>query len=482
MKRIFEKGSPGRSGFRFAPLEVEPETAVPEGLLRPEPPALPEMSQLDVIRHFVNLSRRNFAIETTFYPLGSCTMKYNPRFHENVAALPGFSDLSPHLPSIRGGTAACQGALEVLYESDRLYSELLGFAEFTMQPLAGAHGELTGLMLIAAWQKDRGEGRDVMLIPDAAHGTNPASCTLAGFQVRVVGTDPMGNVDMAALADALDDRVAGLMLTVPNTLGLFDPNARKINERVHEAGGLVYADGANLNAIVGRVRPGDLGFDIMHINLHKTFSTPHGGGGPGAGPVGVAEKLVPYLPIPRVVRRADGLFGTEEGHGKSIGHVAPFFGNFGTILRAYAYLLTLGREGLRRVSENAVLNANYLRVRLKNHYRSAFDRVCLHECVLSADRQAEKGIRALDVAKALIDRGFHPPTIYFPLIVPEALMIEPTETESKETLDAFVDAMIEIAELAESDPEKLKQAPVTAPVRRLDEARAARKPDLAGLE
>jgi len=480
---IFEKGSPGRKGITLPPLDVPEAPPLPEAVRRSEPAPLPEVSELTAIRHFVNLSRRNFAIETTFYPLGSCTMKYNPRFHEVLAALPGFARLHPLLPYIEGGESLVQGALALLYESQELYSRILGFADFTLEPLAGAHGEFTGLLLIAAKHRDRGEGKErtTILIPDSAHGTNPASATLAGFTTKEVKTDRLGNVDMEDLKRALGPDTAGLMLTCPNTLGLYDPNVRKINNLVHEAGGLVYADGANLNALLGRIRPGDLGFDIMHINLHKTFSTPHGGGGPGAGPVGVSEALVPFLPVPRIVRNGDGNFRLEKNGKKSIGHIAPFYGNFGVLLRAYAYLLTLGREGLPRISENAVINANYLRVRLKDHYRQAFDRICLHECVLSAKGLARNGIRALDVAKGLIDRGFHPPTIYFPLIIDEALMIEPTETESKETLDDFINAMIDIAETAENNPAALHQAPKTTPVGRIDETEAARHPDLADL-
>jgi glycine dehydrogenase subunit 2 len=481
---IFNKGSAGRRGTALPGDDVKREDAIQKELRRSQDAPLPEVSELEAIRHFVNLSRKNLAIETSFYPLGSCTMKYNPRFHEDIAAMADFSGLHPILPRLKGGEEHVQGALALLYESQRLYSAILGFADFTLQPLAGAHGEFTGLMLIAAYHRETAEGggeRDTILIPDSAHGTNPASATLAGFKTSEVRTDKFGNVDMKGLEKSLGNHVAGLMLTCPNTLGLYDPNVRVINEMIHEAGGLIYADGANLNALLGRLRPGDLGFDIMHLNLHKTFSTPHGGGGPGAGPVGVSEKLVPMLPVPRVVQRSDGSYRLDSTFEQSIGHVAPFYGNFAVILRAYAYLLTLGKEGLIRVSENAIINANYVRVQLKDYYQPAFDRVCLHECVLSARKIAEKGVRAVDVAKALIDRGFHPPTVYFPLIVEEALMIEPTETESKETLDAFIAAMIEIAERAESDPESLHRAPETTPVGRLDETEAARHPNLASL-
>jgi glycine dehydrogenase subunit 2 len=477
---IFDQGRPGRRGSSLPDFDVPEVDPIPAGLRRSVPPALPEVSELEAVRHFTRLSRKNFGINTHFYPLGSCTMKYNPRFHEVVAAMPGFTDLHPLLPQLRRGGALTQGALAVIHETERMLSDLLGFAQFTMQPLAGAHGELTGVMLIAAWHHARGDAaRTVMLIPDSAHGTNPASAAMAGFTTRELRTDADGNVDLAALREALGPDVAGLMLTGPNTLGLFDPQVEDICRLVHEAGGLVYGDGANLNAIIGRLRPGDLGFDVMHVNLHKTFATPHGGGGPGSGPVGVAEKLVPYLPISRVNKRADGAYTLNYNYPESIGYIAPFYGNFGVVLKAYAYMLTLGREGLVRISENAVLNANYVRVRLAPHYDQPYPRVCMHECVFSASRQAARGVHALDIAKALIDRGFHPPTIYFPLIVPEALMIEPTETESRETVDAFIEAMIEIAKLAETDPEAVTRCPVTTPVGRLDETRAARQPDLA---
>ena len=479
VKLIFDQGRPDRRGSALPALDVPPADDLPAALRRPAPAPLPEVSELDVVRHFVNLSRRNLAIDTCFYPLGSCTMKYNPKMHEQVAAHPGFADLHPLLPQLRRGGALTQGALAVVWELERLLGELLGFAAFTMQPLAGAHGELAGIMMIAAWHRHRGERRPVMLIPDTAHGTNPATAAIAGFTTRQLPTDSAGNVDLAALRAALGPDVAGIMLTCPNTLGLFDPNVEEICRLVHEAGGLCYADGANLNAIVGRLRPGDLGFDVMHVNVHKTFSTPHGGGGPGAGVVGVGETLVPYLPKSRVRKRADGTYFLDYDLPRSIGYIAPFYGNFGILLRAYAYLLTLGREGLVRVSENAVLNANYLRVRLKAHLASAYDRACMHECVFSAKRYEAQGVHALDVAKALLDAGFHPPTVYFPLIVPECVMIEPTETESKETLDAFADAVIDILQRAMTDPASLKACPRHYPVSRLDETRAARKPDLA---
>ena len=481
MKLIFESGRPGRTGAVLPVLDVPQGCAVPPSLRRSETAGLPEVSELETVRHFTNLSRLNMSVDTNFYPLGSCTMKYNPKSHEKIVRMPGFAELHPLLPQLRHGGVLTQGALTVIYETERMLSEILGFSQTTMQPMAGAHGELTGVMLIAAYHKSRRDyARKIMLIPDAAHGTNPASASVAGFTTKVVPSDENGNVDLDALKGMLSPEVAGIMLTCPNTLGLFDPNVREICSLIHEAGGLCYCDGANFNAIIGRLRPGDIGFDVMHVNIHKTFSTPHGGGGPGAGPVGVAEKLVPFLPVSRVVRRSDGMCVLEYEHPESIGYIAPFYGNFGVILRAYAYLLTLGRKGLVRVSENAVLNANYIMAALKPYYERKYDRVCMHECVFSASKQVrEGGVHALDVAKALIDRGIHPPTIYFPLIVPEALMIEPTETESREDMDDFIRAMIEIAKLAQESPESLKACPLTMPVKRLDETTAARKPDLA---
>jgi glycine dehydrogenase subunit 2 len=482
MKLIFEQGRPGRRGCSLPKSDVEKRDCIPENLKRAASAALPEVSEQEAVRHFTLLSRRNMGVDSNFYPLGSCTMKYNPKFHEKVVALPGFADIHPLLPQLKHGGALTQGALTVLYECERMLSELMGFSQFTMQPLAGAHGELTGVMLIAAYHKAQGDSeRKVMLIPDSAHGTNPASAAMAGFTTEVIPSDADGNVDFRILQEKVSDKTAGLMLTCPSTLGLFDPNVEKIIDCVHEAGGLVYCDGANMNAILGRVRPGDLGFDVMHVNLHKTFSTPHGAGGPGSGPVGVCEKLVPYLPVSRISKRADGTYMLEYHHSNSIGYIAPFYGNFGVILKAFAYLLTLGREGAVRVSENAVISANYIRKRLSPYFDQKYDRTCMHECVFSGSRQAKNGVHTLDMAKALIDRGFHPPTIYFPLIVPEALMIEPTETESKEEIDRFADAMIEIAQLAEKEPDRITECPVNTPVKRLDEAGAVKKPDLASL-
>ena len=481
MKTIFDKSVHGRRAVRVVQSGVDTPMPIKAQLLRKEPPELPELSELDVIRHFTALSRKNFGVDTGFYPLGSCTMKYNPKATERVAHLPGFAYLHPLGPQLPGGEMMVQGALAVLYEMDRLLAEICGMSAFTMQPLAGAHGELTGVMIIAAYHRQRGNRKTTILIPDSGHGTNPASAAIAGYGVRTIPSDANGLTDIGELKKALDDKVAGLMLTCPNTLGLFDPKVRQIADLIHGVDGLMYCDGANLNALLGRCRPGDVGFDIMHVNLHKTFATPHGGGGPGAGPVGVVEKLVELLPTSIIRERPDGSYYLDYDRPHSIGYIAPFYGNFGIILRAYAYILLLGREGLRRVSGNAVLNANYIRAKLKGRYHLPYDRICMHECVFSASRQAARGVRALTVAKALIDRGFHPPTVYFPLTVPEAMMIEPTETESKETLDAFIDAMIEIAGLAENDPEKLKACPTTTPVSRPDEVAAAKNLNIACL-
>jgi len=458
--------------------DVPSAAPLPERVRRRTQLKFPEVSELDVVRHYTGLSRLNFCVDTHFYPLGSCTMKYNPKFAERVASLDGFTRCHPLLPQLMGGGMLAQGCLEVLYELEQLLKEITGMAAFTLQPLAGAHGELTGAMLIAAYHKARGDRRKYVIVPDSSHGTNPASAAIAGYEVVVIPTGRDGSMDIDAYRRSLSPSAAAVMLTCPDTLGLFDDRIAEIARMAHEAGALMYYDGANLNAMLGKCRPGDIGFDVVHLNLHKTFSTPHGGGGPGAGPVGVCEKLVRFLPISRVIRRPDGTFFLNYDYPDSIGYIAPFYGNFGVLLKAFAYILLLGRQGLIEVSERAVLNANYLRQRLKPLYDIAFDRPCMHECVFSAARQARQGVRAIDIAKALIDRGCHPPTVYFPLIVKEALMIEPTETESKETLDAFVEAMAEIARLAETAPSVLRDAPVTTPVRRLDEAKAAREPDL----
>jgi len=479
MNTVFKKSSPGREGVWPAKPGKSAADLLPAGLLRQKPAGLPALSELDVVRHFTQLSRQNYSVDGNFYPLGSCTMKYNPKFAETAAALPGFTRLHPVLPQLKGAGRLCQGALEVMYETERLLCEICGMKAFTLHPMAGAHGELTGVMIIAAYHKDKGNKKTKIIVPDSAHGTNPASAHIAGFEVVNLPSKD-GIVDPDELAKVLDDQVAGMMMTCPNTLGLFERNLPKIVEMLHGVDALLYYDGANLNAIMGKMRVGDVGFDVMHLNLHKTFATPHGGGGPGAGPVGVCEKLVPYLPISRVEKLEDGRFFLNYDFPKSIGYVAPFYGNFGVVLKAYAYILRLGRAGLIRASEAAVLAANYLRKRMDKVLEVPYDRVCMHEFVASACRQAADAchVRALDVAKALLDRGYHAPTIYFPLIVKEALMFEPTETESLETLERFADDVLDILAKAEADPDSAIGAPRTLPVTRLDETHAARSMEL----
>ncbi len=478
MKLIFEKHKANRRGFVYAAADVPEAKPLAKKYCRNSDTHLASISELDVIRHYTNLSRLNFSVDTNFYPLGSCTMKYNPKFTERIAAFEGFSQVHPLLPQLSGGGMLAQGSLEVLYESERLLSEITGMSAFTMQPLAGAHGELTGVMLIAAYHKDKGDRRKYVIIPDSSHGTNPASAAIAGYQVIVIPTGADGYMNLDEYKKHLTTEVAAVMLTCPDTLGIFNPRIKEITDLAHQVGALMYYDGANLNAMLGKCRPADIGFDVVHINLHKTFATPHGGGGPGSGPVGVGERLVDFLPIPRVIRRNDGTFTLDYHRHKSIGYIAPFYGNFGVILKAYAYMLHLGKTGLIKAAEAAVLNANYCRARLKEYYDSAFNKNCMHECVFSASRQAKNGVHALDIAKFLIDKGYHPPTIYFPLIVKEALMIEPTETESKETLDEFIEVMIEIARLAKDNPAAVTQSPQHTPVKRLDETKAAREPNL----
>ncbi|MFA5199794.1 MAG: aminomethyl-transferring glycine dehydrogenase subunit GcvPB [Candidatus Omnitrophota bacterium] len=479
MKLIFEKHKDGCLGCSYFSQGIFKPKPLKEKYTRKIELNLPCVSELEVVRHYTNLSRLNFSVDTNFYPLGSCTMKYNPKFTEKIASFEGFSQLHPLLAQLSGGGVLVQGSLEVLYKTEELLCEITGMSAFTMQPMAGAHGELTGVMLIAAYHKDKGDKRKYVIVPDSSHGTNPSSAAIVGYEVKVVPTGPDGYMDLVEYKKQLNEEVAAVMLTCPDTLGIFNPRIKEIADLAHKVGALMYYDGANLNAMLGKCRPGDIGFDVVHLNLHKTFATPHGGGGPGAGPVGVSERLVDYLPISRVVKRSDGLFALDYNYRKSIGYIAPFYGNFGVILKAYAYILALGKEGLIQAAEIAVLNANYCQARLKEYYDLPFDKNCMHECVFSASRQAKKGVHALDSAKYLIDKGFHPPTIYFPLIVNEALMIEPTETESKETIDAFIETMIEIARLADEDPNKIKQAPVNMPIKRLDEVRAARNPDLS---
>jgi glycine dehydrogenase subunit 2 len=471
VKLIYEKSKPGRRGFSL-PRHDLPAVHPPEELRRATPPRLPELSEPELLRHFTELSTRTFGIDTGFYPLGSCTMKHNPRVNERLVDLPGFRDLHPHQDE-----AGAQGALELMWRLQVILAEVAGLDAVSLQPAAGSQGELTGLMLMRAYFADRGEERDTVVTADTAHGTNPASVTMAGYTLAKVRTDERGNLDLDHLRELVDERTAGLMLTNPSTLGLFDENILEVARIFHEAGALLYYDGANLNAVCGISRPGDMGFDIVHYNLHKTFSQPHGGGGPGGGPVAVRTTLEPFLPVPALVRDGDR-FRLDYDRPKSIGKVRGFTGPFGVFVRAYAFIRTYGPR-LREMSEVAVLNANYLLARLRDTYELPFDRLCMHEFVLSArGLKRDHGVTALDVAKRLMDYGFHPPTIYFPLVVPEALMIEPTETEAKETLDAFVDAMLAIAREAAERPELLREAPHNRPVRRLDEVKAAKHPVL----
>lgn len=474
MRLIFEKGRAGRMGFKIQRSDVPVSGVIPENLKRKTELDLPEVSELDVVRHFTSLSNLNFCVDTNLYPLGSCTMKYNPKFTETCAKIAGFEELHPLLPQLSGGGILTQGALELLYRMEKLLCEITGMDGFTMQPLAGAHGELTGTMLIAAYHRAKGSRKKYILVPDSSHGTNPASAAIAGYEVIVIPSDETGVMDIKEYKKHLTPEVAGVMLTCPNTLGIFNPAVKEICTLAHGVDALMYYDGANLNAILGKLRPGDVGFDIVHLNLHKTFATPHGGGGPGAGPVGVKNKLSRFMPISKVVMRTDGTFGLDYHYPDSIGYIAPFYGNFGVLVKAYAYILLLGKTGLTDVAEKAVLNANYVREKLKAHYKLPYDRPCMHECVFSADRQKEKGVSALDIAKYLIDKGIHPPTVYFPLIVREALMVEPTETESKDAIDEFISEMIEAARLAETHPEKFADLPETTPVQRVDEVKAAR--------
>jgi glycine dehydrogenase subunit 2 len=483
MTVIFKKSIAGRRGARLPDNDVPCSAEIPLEYRRTGEIPLCELSELDVVRHFTELSRRNFGVDTSFYPLGSCTMKYNPKMCETVANLEGFASLHPLLPQLRHGGMLTQGALAVIFHLERLLCEITGMDAFTLQPMAGAHGELTGMMLVAAYHKNKGNRKNEVIIPDEAHGTNPSSAAIAGYTVRSAPTDPdTGMIDIGALAAMVGPQTAAIMMTNPNTLGIFNSRIQEIAELAHSFDALLYYDGANLNAILGKFRPGDADFDVMHVNLHKTFATPHGGGGPGSGPVGVKKHLEEFLPISRVVKRTDNTFSLNYDFPKSIGYIAPFYGNFSVCLKAYAYILMLGAEGLVDVSENAVLNANYVMHSLKDDYHLPYPRTCMHECVISAKNLTANGVSALDVAKALIDKGFHPPTVYFPLIVKEALMIEPTETESKETLDSFVAAMQEIAREAREHPEKFHDAPVSTPVSRLDEVKAARDMDCAFLE
>jgi len=473
MELIYEKSVPGRRGVKLPASDVPASSALPENLLRKEAAGLPEISELDLVRHFTNLSRRNFSVDTNFYPLGSCTMKYNAKVLENAATL--FAPFHPMTALLPEGEQFCQGTLGMLYDLGQMLADITGMDEVTTQPLAGAHGEMTGIMLIAAYHKARGNRKRYVLVPDSSHGTNPASAAMAGFEIITVPSAPYGDMDIELFKKAMNNEVAAVMMTCPNTAGLFNPHIKEISDIAHSHDALMYYDGANLNAIMGKVKPGDVGFDVVHVNLHKTFGTPHGGGGPGSGPVGVKKGLIPYLPCPRIVMDDNGQFVLETANPHSIGRTANFFGNFGVMAKAYAYIIMLGREGLISASELAVLNANYIKERLKAWYELPYDQICMHECVFSASRQLAHGVHAIDIAKFLIDRGYHPPTVYFPLTVKEAIMIEPTETESKATMDAFIEVMIEAAQAAESDPQALHDAPLTMPVGRLDETKAARE-------
>jgi glycine dehydrogenase subunit 2 len=477
---LFELSRPGRRGVDLPTCDVpesDPAALLPGVALRDEVP-LPELSEPDVVRHFVRLSNLNYCVDKGFYPLGSCTMKYNPKINDVAVNLPGFARIHPYQDA-----ATVQGALEVVHSMQENLAAILGMDAVSLQPAAGAHGELLGLMLIRSYHEHRGEAhRKVVIVPTAAHGTNPASAARCGYKTVPVETDARGLVDMDSLRAQIEKyrgELAGFMLTNPNTVGLFETDIAEINRLVHEAGGLSYCDGANMNALVGTVRPGDMGFDVMHVNLHKTFSVPHGGGGPGSGPVGCKAILEPFLPVPQAVKNADGTFALDYDRSHSIGKIASFYGAFLAVVRAYAYIRHYGREHMAEISENAVLNANYLRVRLGETFPAAYDTICMHECVFTLKALKAKGVKALDVAKRIIDYGYHPPTMYFPLIVPESLMIEPTETESLETLDGFIAALEKIAAEADTDPEVIRSAPHKAPVRRLDEALAARNLDLS---
>lgn len=473
---IFELSKEGRTGYSLPELDV-PERdlseLIPTFALRDESPELPEVSELDIMRHYTALSNRNHGVDTGFYPLGSCTMKYNPKINEAVARIPGFANIHPLQDE-----STVQGALEVIYDLQEHLTEITGMDEVTLQPAAGAHGEWTALMMIRAYHEANGDfNRTKVLVPDSAHGTNPASATVAGFETVTVKSDENGLVDIEDLRSKAGADTAAIMLTNPNTLGLFEENILEMAEIVHGVGGKLYYDGANLNAVMSKARPGDMGFDAVHLNLHKTFTGPHGGGGPGSGPVGVKEDLIPFLPKPVIVKTEEG-YSFDYNRPQSIGRVKPFYGNFGIYLRAYTYIRTMGPDGLKAVTEYAVLNANYMMRRLEPYFDLPYKQHCKHEFVLSGRRQKKLGVRTLDMAKRLLDFGYHPPTIYFPLNVEEGMMIEPTETESKETLDAFIDAMIQIAQEVETNPEIVQTAPHTTVVGRLDETKAARKPVL----
>ena len=472
---IFDKSVKGRMGVKLPASQVpslELSENINTALLRETPAELPEITEPEVVRHFVNLSTKNHHVDKDFYPLGSCTMKYNPKINDVIASMPGFAGLHPDQPE-----ETTQGALQLMYELEQMMKKITGMSRVTLQPSAGSQGEFVGILMMKKYHEKNGENRKYIIIPETAHGTNPASVILGGFKTRQVKSDNRGRVDIEDLKSLVDADVAGMMLTQPNTLGLFEDNIEVISSVIHGVGGLMYMDGANLNALVGLARSADMGFDITHINLHKTFSTPHGGGGPGAGPIGVVDKLVPFLPVPMIDKVDDGYtlnFGTDN----SIGRIHTFFGNFGILVRAYVYIRMLGEEGLRDMTKMAILNANYLKARLQDKYEVPFSEGTMHEFVASGIKQKERGIKVLDIAKSLLDYGYHAPTIYFPINIPEAMMIEPTESETKATLDSFADALLEIDERISTDPNSLKDAPITTPVRRLDETKANREPNL----
>ncbi len=475
-KLIFEISKKGRKAFSLPKSDVDRksiEDLIPSNLLGDGLVDLPEVSEVDVVRHYTLLSNKNYGVDTGFYPLGSCTMKYNPKINEDVASMDCFTGLHPYQP-----VDTVQGALAMMYDLDLMLSEISGMARVSLQPAAGAHGEMTGLMIIKAYHEKRGDSkRTKIIVPDSAHGTNPASAAVVDYEIIEVKSTAMGTVDLDSLKSALSDEVAGLMLTNPNTLGLFEKDIKEIADLVHEAGGLLYYDGANMNAIMGISKPGDMGFDVIHYNLHKTFSTPHGGGGPGSGPVGVKDHLVEFLPVPLIEKNSDGYF-FDYDRPNSIGKIKSFYGHFGVMIKAYTYILSMGAEGLKEASQKAVLNANYMMNKLKEQYKLPIDTICMHEFVLGGLSNGTGDVTTLDIAKRLLDYGYHPPTVYFPLIVEEAMMIEPTETESRETLDEFIEALIQIAEEAKVNPEILKEAPHNTPARRIDEVLAARKPVL----
>lgn len=471
-KLIFELGRIDREGVSIPPDDLESlniDELIPEELLRKRDPTLPEVSEVEVIRHYTRLSQLNFCVDTHFYPLGSCTMKYNPRIGEKLSTLEGFTSLHPYEPE-----ELVQGVLKIMFDLGQYLCEIGGFDAITLQPSAGAHGELTGLLIIRAYHETKGRKRSKVIIPDSAHGTNPASCTLAGYKAIEIKSGKDGCIDLKRLQEELDEKTAAVMITNPNTLGIFEEEILRIAEITHSVGALLYGDGANLNALMGITRPGDMGFDVLHFNLHKTFAAPHGGGGPGSGPVAVKKELEPFLPVPVIVKK-DGKYTLDYNRPLSIGKVKSFYGNLPVIIKAYIYIRMMGAQGLKRASENAVLNARYVINRLKGAFDLPYNKPPMHEGVLSGKKFREYGVRTLDIAKRLLDYGFHPPTIYFPLIVEEALMIEPTETETKETLDAFIEAMLKIAEEAVKTPELLKSAPHTTPVKRLDEVKAAKE-------